>query len=237
MIKPQEGAKSVDVPVRAVTVIKQKEGGEAIDVNWLERLISGPKRGVFKVINSASRWNVQGTGAFYEAVDQRSRKRALFMTCNHVLFSTSRNEILKVTFESESIQQLKQFKFEKEHILRCWTDSDLDATVIELTSKGEQYFRQNQVEFIKIGVPELKARIAIFQFPKGEFKFANGRIMHIQDSKIMYRIATAGGSSGSPLLNLNCEAVGIHYEGEKSYDPSVPETELPELERTASSLI
>ena len=217
---------------------KQKEGGEAVDVDWVERLIAGPKRGVFKVVNSGSRWNVQGTGAFYEARDEQSRKHVLFMSCQHILFTTSRNEILKVTFESEAIPTLNRFHFEKEHILysTVWSNHDLDATVIELTPKGEQYFRRNQVEFIKIGYPENDGRIAIFQYPEGKFKFANGKIIQIHDSKIMYRVATACGSSGSPLLNWNCEAVGMHYEGEQSNNPNVPTTELPELERTASSL-
>ena len=215
---------------------KQKEGGEAIDVHWLERLCLGPKYGVFKVVYHGPKCNQQGTGAFYEALDGKAIMHPMFITCNHVLSTSSRNEITNVIFESEANLSLNRFQLKKEQIFRCWTNFILDVTIIELTATGEQFLREIGGKFIQIGQPKLDDRIALFQFPKGEFKFANGTILEMKNSKIMYRIATGRGSSGSPILNWNCEAVGIHNEGGISNDPTVDTTDLSQLERTASNL-
>ena len=96
-----------------------------------------------------------------------------------------------------------ELKFEKEHLICCWTRKChcLDATVIELSAEGENYFRELNIKFLEIAEAKQNDLVAILQMPEGEGKFASGIIDKVEKSKVFYKIATASGSSGAPLLD------------------------------------
>ena len=76
----------------------------------------------------------------------------------------------------------------------------LDLHLMELNiSKWE---RQHRMSYV-----------VILQFPSGNFSIADGDIEAINGNDVQYQIGTEGGSSGSPLLNLNCVALAMHNAG------------------------
>ena len=53
--------------------------------------------------------------------------------------------------------------------------------------------------------------------PEGESKFSSGIIDKVEASKVFYKIATAQGSSGAPVLDRNCMAVSVATKYSKNY--------------------
>lgn len=68
-------------------------------------------------------------------------------------------------------------------------------------------------------------------------EFAYGDLEEVTETEAKYRIGTAHGSSGSPVLNWKAEALAIHKLGDPgdAHSP-IPLTQQPELGRTASLL-
>ena len=131
---------------------------------------------------------------------------------------------------------LNSFHFTKEQISRCWTNRTLEVTVIQLTTLGETYFREKEVEFIKIGQPNLNNNIAVLQFLKEKFKFVNGTILDINKMKIKYSIFTAFISLGSPIINYDCDAIGIYNEEAKSVNIVEDTDRMPQHIRSTYNL-
>ena len=132
-----------------------------------------------------------------------------------------------------------ELKFKKEHLLCCWTRKChyLDATVIELSAEGEKYFGELNITFLEISDVKQNDLVAILQMPEGENKFASGIIDKVEASKVFYKIATAQGSSGAPVLDRNCMAVAIHRAGDvTNADKAKSLADQSDLPRMASSL-
>ena len=67
--------------------------------------------------------------------------------------------------------------------------------------------------------------------------FAYGDLEQVTETEAKYRIGTAPGSSGSPVLNWKAEALAMHKRGEiGDTQNAAPLTERPELNRTATLL-
>ena len=68
-------------------------------------------------------------------------------------------------------------------------------------------------------------------------QFAYGDLEEVTEMEATYRIGTAPGSSGSPVLNWDADALAIHKLGDPG-DPQspIPLTQQPDLGRTASLL-
>ena len=222
----------------AMPKFEKNERGKMLDISLMGKIPIELNHGIFKVLSNGVTLNLRGIGAFYEAYDKHLIKHSLFITSHKIISTSSRSELLKVTFESDAFPQLNQLYLNKWQILHCWTDPTLGATIIELTRLGERFFLDNGVEFIKIGLPKLNDVIKILQFTTEKFKFANGTVLDISNSMIKYHIGTGRGTSGSPILNSNCEALGIFYEEEKSngLNEHVQITQLSQLDQTAFTL-
>ena len=180
--------------------------------DWWDKLtLHGIQKGVVKVVNNGPAWNVKGGGAFYEFSDGTSLKHSFFITCYHILATSSITEIIKnVEFKSEFIPQLNSFHFIKEHLLGCWTNRTFDVTIIKLTTYGEKYVRDGGIEFIKIGKANINSNIiTVLQSIEGAFTFANGKVLEIDFNKIKYCISTEVGINGSPIINWDCAAISI----------------------------
>ena len=215
------------------------EENSAISMRWNRRLMTESVHAVFKVEYSDN----QGTGAFYTAVDKLNVKKSLFITCSHVAPTNNIQDVVdRMTLIYPELGDAKddsELKFRKEHLLCCWTRKChcLDATVIELTAEGEKYFHELKITFLEISDGKQKDLVAILQIPEGESKFAYGTIENVEESKVFYKIATAPGSSGAPVLNRNCMAVAIHRAGDvKNADKTKSLTDQSDLPRMASSL-
>ena len=215
------------------------ENGPAIDVRWTRRLMTESIHAVFKVVYIKS----QGTGAFYTAIDKHNVKTSLFITCGHVAPTNNIQEVLDyMTLFYPNLGDVKddnELHFKKEHLLSCWTKEShsLDATVIELSAEGEKYFRELNITFLEISDAKQNDLVAILQMPDGKSKFAYGNIDEVEESKVFYKIATAPGSSGAPILNEKCMAVAIHRAGDvTNADKTKSVVDQWDLPRMASSL-
>lgn len=68
--------------------------------------------------------------------------------------------------------------------------------------------------------------------------FAYGELDEVTATEATYRIGTAPGSSGAPVLNWHAEALAIHKLGDPGdAQNKTPLTQQPELGRTASLLL
>ena len=52
--------------------------------------------------------------------------------------------------------------------------------------------------------------MAVIQYPNGDRSLAFGTISAVNDTNLFYHISTNFGSSGSPVILLSGEAVGLH---------------------------
>ena len=154
----------------------------------------------------------QGTGALYRVVDRQSRDRFLIMTCNHVLPTNAIYEIKQTQFFFPEIPQMGNV-LEMAQVKFVWCAKLLDATVIEISPELAVRFQSYGANFLQVGEATPDVDVVILQFPAGTFSIAYGDIEAINGDKVFYQIGTEGGSSGSPLLNLDCVAVAMHNAG------------------------
>lgn len=81
-------------------------------------------------------------------------------------------------------------------------------------------------------------QVAMLQYPAGELEFAYGEIDSVNAKDITYRFGTAPGSSGSPVLSQDAEALALHRSSEYGDTGlgTIPLTQQPDLSRTATLL-
>ena len=201
------------------------EGTAAISVETfrkMEKVLKIANKAVFKV---KAAHGEQGTGALYEIIDKFNCDRFLIMTCNHVLPSNSVNEITEAKFESDNIVQLKSFNLTEEQLKNIWTNKTLDCTVIEISSECANLFKSYGAIFLKVGIRIApKDEVAMLQFQK-ESLASHMAISGLANAhNVYYQIGTAPGSSGSPLLDLECNALAMHKGGQPGSTADNPET-------------
>ena len=154
----------------------------------------------------------QGTCTFYK-VAQNETTRFLLMTCNHVMPTNSFHEIIKAVLEFEKIPQLKSFSLVKEQVKYVWTSKFYDTTIVEILPEQAELLTTKGIKFLEVSKAKLHVEIAIPQYPLGIFSIAFGDIEGLGDNEVFYRIGTAPGSSGSPLLTCDCVALAMHNMG------------------------
>lgn len=212
---------------------EQSVGSRITDVKTFKKLIKVFEIARKSVCKVKPAHKDQGTGAFFEESDCNAEIRFLFMTCNHVLPTNSLKEISQAIIEFEDIQQMTNYSWNNDikQVKYIWTSRLFDATVIEISSDLANLFKSYGVRFLKIGQVTAKVQVAILQYPNGKFGIAHGEIDHMNGHDVFYQIATAPGSSGSPLLDWNCNALAMHKAG------AIGATEeKPDIYRKASSM-
>ncbi len=155
----------------------------------------------------------KGSGFFCFINDSSINFKYALFTNNHVLGKENINIGERISFEYKS--ELKNFTLDENR--KVFTNEELDYTCIEI--KKEDNFKDFFLidEFI-LNYDENKYKdkdIIILQFPNGgEISFSDGKIMQINENKILYTSSTEEGSSGSPLIiRKNVQkyyVVGIH---------------------------
>lgn len=125
-----------------------------------------------------------------------------------------------VTFEA--LNRAVEFKGLKQ----IWTSSseNLDATILEFAKADEpklkKLIRNLEDYVLAAAVPKVKnpptERIYVIGHPNGgglQFSLADNLLLDYQEPKIHYHTPTAGGSSGSPVFNIDWELIGVHHSG------------------------
>ena len=101
----------------------------------------------------------------------------------------------------------------KDNVKFVWNARLLDATVIEISPELAARFKSYGAHFLQVGEATPNVDVVILQFPSGNFSIADGDIEAVNGDKVFYQIGTEGGSSGSPLLDLDCVALAMHNAG------------------------
>ena len=164
----------------------------------------------------------QGTGFFCKIpFPDEKNMLPVFITNNHVInkdFLFKENAKIEFDIEEENdpkiINLYKRLKY---------TNEDYDTTIIEIKEKDniKNYLEldDNIMEDIlndNNRLSKYKSKtIYIIQYPKGDLSVSYGILNQICEDKkynFNHKCSTEGGSSGSPILNINNKLIGIHRE-------------------------
>lgn len=216
------------------TLQKEGKGTPAVTVAAYDKLVDfqNVKNSAIKsVCKITTAKKTQGTTALYRVLDQNNQEHFLMMTCNHVLPTTSLQEIFQAILEFEGIQEMRSIQLKLEDVIFVWTAELLDATVIELSPEVASIYSSNGAKFLEIDIAELNVEFTILQYPDGIFSISLGDIERIIDNYVCYRSGTSFGSSGSPLLTRDCKAIAMHHAS----NPGAADNQ-PDVHRWASAL-
>ena len=134
--------------VFAMAASKQVEQGNyAVDIKNMDRLMNIGRRAICKV-ETLNRQ--QGTGALYE-VDSHGIRTHVFITCNHVLATSSWEEVSGAVLDFRDLPLLRSIHFDRGDLLFVWTMRRLDVTVVEFSSRLVDFFKSKDARFLKIG--------------------------------------------------------------------------------------
>ena len=170
----------------------------------------------------------QGTGFFCKIpFPDLNNMLSVFITNNHnideeLLYKD--NAIIEINIEEEiNIKKLNLNNRMK------YTNKEYDITIIEIKNEDEI---NNYLELDDNIINDIinnnnrndkykDKTIYIIQYPKGELSVSYGILDNIYEDKkynFNHKCSTEGGSSGSPILNINNKLIGIHKEGLTKYN-------------------
>ena len=165
----------------------------------------------------------QGTGFFCKIpFPDKNNLLPVLITNNHLI-----NEpLLYKKDENISINIKEETEIEKINLndRMKYTNEEYDITIIEIKDQDniKNYLELddniiNDILSNKNSNKEyIDETIYIIQYPEGKLSVSYGVLDNIfQDKKYNFnhKCSTKGGSSGSPILNLNNKVIGLHKEG------------------------
>ena len=162
-----------------------------------------------------------GTGAFYGIQFPEGTSRTLFITNHHVAPIRDKNEVtnIKLIFEDKLIMNVnltpdcvKTLWFSlpcdcEKYPCKC---RNLDVTIIELSTIAMKILERSKFCSLRILNPRPKDSVIMFQYPGQTLNVGTGVISNVNGHLLEYNVDTEPGSSGSPLLNSQFSALGIH---------------------------
>ena len=166
----------------------------------------------------------QGTGFFCKIpFPNKENMIPVLMTNNHVINDDILNqENFKLKLDIEKEEDFKEIILNKNRMK--YTNEEYDITIIE---KKEEDNINHYLELDDIIINDIvnninknkgyiNETIYIIQYPEGELSVSYGILDKIYEDKkynFNHKCSTRGGSSGSPILNINNKIIGIHKEG------------------------
>lgn len=75
-------------------------------------------------------------------------------------------------------------------------------------------------KFLRVADAKPGDKVVMVQYPKGRLSLAFNVIETLEDYELRYHIGGDVGSSGSPVLNWECRALGLHRRRELEVDAS-----------------
>ena len=169
-----------------------------------------------------------GTGFFCKIpFPDLNNMLSVFITNNHIINNEllyKDNTIIKIDIEKEN--NIKKLNLNNR---MKYTNKEYDITIIEIKNEDgiNNYLEldDNIINDIINGVNKndkyIDKTIYIIQYPKGELSVSYGILDDIYENKeynFNHKCCTEGGSSGSPILNINNKLIGIHKEGTDKYN-------------------
>lgn len=147
----------------ALAASKQVEQGNyAVDIKNMDRVMNIGRRAICKVETLNKQ---QGTGALYE-VDSHGIHTHVFITCNHVLATSSWDEVCGAVLDFRDLPLLRSIHFDRGDLRCVWTMRRLDVTVVEFSSQLVGFFKSKDARFLKIGkLPRTsKEQVLLFEY-------------------------------------------------------------------------
>ena len=170
-----------------------------------------------KILVKKGNYSGNGTGFFCKIRHPNINLGTVLLTNNHVLDSDFLKEgnIIEYEYNNNIINNLTLTKDR-----RVYTNAKLDYTCIEIfDSDNISNFFEIDENIIEENLDSLKnSEIFILQYPLGdEISFSQGRILSINQKRIIHSASTEKGSSGSPIIlrnnQYNYKICGIHFGG------------------------
>ena len=131
------------------------EGAYAVKIRSLDQIMRFGRKAICKIVTHTG---IQGTGALYK-VKRPERHLHLFITCNHVLASSSFEEVCAAELDFQDLQGMRFISLPRKHLLHVWTVKHLDATVVEFNDELANFFKLNKAHFLKIGIAQAKEQV------------------------------------------------------------------------------
>ena len=147
--------------------------------------------------------STQGAIALYEI----EKEKCVLITNHHLLPRTDIEFICGSYINFEGLGRLILHPADIESIT---TNVELDATVIQLSNDMVFHLTQRGAKFLKIDDARIGEEVVIVKSPYGFFAIDNGIIHEIKDCTLYYTTKEGFGSSGSPILQKNFQAIGLH---------------------------
>jgi len=164
----------------------------------------------------------QGTGFFCKIpFPDLNNMLLVFITNNHIINKEllyKNDAIIEISIEEENnIRKLNLNNRMK------YTNEKYDITIIEIKNedkinnylKLEYNIINDIINNINKNKNYIDETIYIIQYPKGKLSVSYGILekIHADKYNFFHKCTTEGGSSGSPILNINNKLIGIHKEG------------------------
>ena len=147
---------------------------------------------------------------------------SVFITNNHIINQELLNKdniIIEINIEEEN--NIKKLNLNNR---KKYTNEEYDITIIEIKNEDEI---KNYLELDDIIINDIlnnnnknknyiDETIYIIQYPKSKLSVSYRILNQIYEDKkynFNHKCSTEGGSSGSPILNINNILIGIHKEG------------------------
>jgi hypothetical protein len=194
----------------------------------MENLISSPsitfeynkKSNLYScsIVRISTKYNeVAGSGflAYYQ--ENGSSEEGLYAVCTafHVLNTNDIENISKFVISFQGNIKLGSVNISKNFVKFIWSDSQIDAIAIVLNTYVAAHWMRLGARFLEISIPFVGMSVGIPEISYySDFQIRGiktGTIVGLAETSILYHnCITSSGSSGSPLINLEGCAVGLH---------------------------
>ena len=165
----------------------------------------------------------QGTGFFCKLpFPDLNNMLPVLITNNHII----NNELLYKNNEKFEIDIYNESELKEIDINNRikYTNEEYDITIIEIKKEDkinnylelDEMILNDIINNINKNKIYIKETIYIIQFPENKLSVSYGIIENIYKDRIYnfnHKCSTKGGSSGSPILNINNKLIGIHKGG------------------------
>ena len=182
-----------------------------------KKIIEQMEKGICKINIGQS----QGTGFFCKIpFPDMNNMLPVFITNNHIINQELLyKEDVKIKIDIKEETEIKEIELNNRI---KYTNKEYDITIIEIKEKDNiNYFLElddiiinDIINNINKNKEYINETIYIIQYPENKLSVSYGILFDINEKyNFNHKCCTKGGSSGSPILNMNNKIIGIHKQG------------------------